>query len=591
MINKLFYLGIIICLCTYTFGQQPVNTEKKVYINEKGRIYINRTLPVYLRITTDSSETAKTYLLKSEQTTKYSNPMYFDTEGRNTVRSPWAVDPNTMNMVYPQQDIIYEVYADSKAPSSKLRGRNTKSYIYNQKVYYGNNHTLEISAYDQVSGIDEIFYSINSEPYKEYKEPLVFTEEKDYELKYYATDRVGNMENIKSKSFTIDKTPPETNYEIKGLMKGNMVSPDAMIELKSKDNITGVKRIMYSLNNGPEVIYKTPISVKKFAEGGTNMYFYAIDNLDNKEEKKSSVNKLSDVTEANADIKKNVVFEFYVDNEPPEISFNIETDSYQGKYLFISPNSQIKIDATDSKSGLDKIFYSINSTSLSEEYKAPFTLEKEGIQYFHYAAVDFVGNRSKIMKKTIYLDKKLPASKITFNGPKYTRRDTLFISNKTKITLTGTDVQSGKKELRYSVNNGQEQVYSEPIMLEKEGANNIIYYTVDKVNNKEDKKTITVILDNTAPEIIYNFSVESIGKKTVRDEDYVIYPANTILYLAATDKLSGSEIIEYKINNSAPKTTLPISGFAPGNYEIEVVAYDALKNKSASKTITFSIEN
>jgi hypothetical protein len=167
----------------------------------------------------------------------------------------------------------------------------------------------------------------------------------------------------------------------------------------------------------------------------------------------------------------------------------------------------------------------------------------------------------------------------------------LFISGKTKISLSASDAQSGNKEIRYIINNGQEKVYNEAIVLDKEGTNEITYYATDKVNNKEIKRSKTIILDNTAPEIIYNFSVESIGKKTVREEEYIIYPINTILYLAATDKLSGSEVITYRINNSELNTTLPVSKFTPGNYEIEVTAYDALKNKSAAKVIKFSIEN
>ena len=112
----------------YAQSQEPLKHEKKVYVAPDGRIYINKSLPVYLRIATSPDENSKSYLLKSEVTTKYSNPMYFDVEGYNTFRSPSSVDTVTKQPVYPAQDIIFEVYADSKAPLTNVDFGGTKIF-------------------------------------------------------------------------------------------------------------------------------------------------------------------------------------------------------------------------------------------------------------------------------------------------------------------------------------------------------------------------------------------------------------------------------------------------------------------------------
>ena len=81
---------------TVIYSQEPLKHEKRVYISPEGKFYIQRSLPIYLRLATSPEDNAPSFLLHSEKTVKYSNPMYLDSEGYNTIRSPWAVDPKTM---------------------------------------------------------------------------------------------------------------------------------------------------------------------------------------------------------------------------------------------------------------------------------------------------------------------------------------------------------------------------------------------------------------------------------------------------------------------------------------------------------------
>src|SRR6266542_1361370 len=89
------------CYITGTAQQLPVH-EKKVYVSPDHRIYYNKSLPVYFFVSTSTDPAAPRYLIHSETTPKYANPMYFDTEGKNTLRSPSAVDTVTKKIVEPK---------------------------------------------------------------------------------------------------------------------------------------------------------------------------------------------------------------------------------------------------------------------------------------------------------------------------------------------------------------------------------------------------------------------------------------------------------------------------------------------------------
>ena len=139
------------------------------------------------------------------------------------------------------------------------------------------------------------------------------------------------------------------------------------------------------------------------------------------------------------------------------------------------------------------------------------------------------------------------------------------------------------------MDNGNKETYQSPITVEKDGFHTISYQAKDNVNNIEELKKASFFVDNIAPQIYYHFSVTAIGKKTVREENYEIYPSNVMLYIAATDKASGGERIEYSINGKEKQSIIPLKGFSPGNYEIEINAYDILKNKSI-QVVRFAIE-
>jgi hypothetical protein len=584
----LFISGFLLAITLS--AQEHLQHVKKVYISPTGRVYIQKSLPVYLRISTSPDEDAESYLLKSEVTTRYSNPMYFDTEGYNTVRSPWRVDTVTKNVVYPLQDIIFEVYADSYPPQSKVKFDGASTYVKDGKKYFGKGVEITIAATDALSGVDKTYYSINNEAFKPYSGGISLNNEGEYVLKYYSVDNVGNVEEIKTESCVIDMTHPQTDYEIDGIINNLYISPDASIILKSKDMLSGVKATYYQINNGSFMKYSTPIPVKILgAEAGTITY-YSIDNLGNEENKKVIGGMSTKAGAGESGGKDDVVFEFYVDNSPPEVTLAVEGAKYQGNYLYISPATEINLSARDDKSGVDKIKYGINTSLILNEYNKPVSIDNPGLNTVYYTAIDYVGNWAELATRKVYVDARAPETDIGFSGLFFFNRDTLYITKDTKIEIKNSDDESGINKVFYKIDNSEFNEYSSSIQLSEEGFHNITFYGMDNVNNEAKEETKGVFVDQTPPIIHYQFSVLPIGSKIIRDEEYVVYPTNAIIYLGSTDYGSGGKKLEYTINNNPVKTVLPIKNFKPGNYYIDVIAYDELNNKQVSK-LKFSIEN
>lgn len=197
-------LFFILFLGGLLYAQDQIPSEKKAGIGKKNRLYTNKDLGLYLWLSTSADENSQKIRLMSDSSKNYTNPMYFDTEGYNTFRSPSCVDTNSKRVVYPLKDIIFEVYSDSKAPITKaiISGENEKTK--RKKQIYKGRADIELKAYDVTSGVEKIYYSINGQSYKEYTNKFSIQTEGENLLKFYSTDVVGNREEPKKQKIIIN---------------------------------------------------------------------------------------------------------------------------------------------------------------------------------------------------------------------------------------------------------------------------------------------------------------------------------------------------------------------------------------------------
>ena len=142
--------------------------------------------------------------------------------------------------------------------------------------------------------------------------------------------------------------------------------------------------------------------------------------------------------------------------------------------------------------------------------------------------------------------------------------------------------------------NGELQVGNE-FTIPTEGHKEIVFSSVDMVNNQEENKTSRVYVDNTPPEIFINFSLDNIGT----EDDLPIYPNYVRMFIGATDEKTGTKSIKYSIDGgpmteySSPRT-LDISErdtFTETKvYDVKVETEDMLGNTS-TKEHKFIVKN
>ncbi|MCF8218634.1 MAG: hypothetical protein K9I29_01325 [Bacteroidales bacterium] len=575
---------IVLISFNVSFSQSQKDHEKRSYTDSDGKFYINKDLPVYLRLSTSKEKDADSHLLESESTKEYANPMYFDTEGKNTIRSPHAVDQESKQTVYPKRDIVFEVYADGIAPNTSSKFYGAPTHYSSGTRYYGKGLKVELTSNDGVSGVENIWQSINQESYKKYNSDINMNSEGNFTLLYYANDMVGNAEEPNEKQFVVDRSAPETNYSTSQPKLNDILSPKAKISLSKSDNLSGVKVTRYGFDGEANRTYYNSISLSKLSDGNHTLTFHTTDNVDNKET-------------ANT-------YDFYLDRTPPEISSEIVGDMHKGRNTYISSRTKIKLKAKDNKAGVKEIRYSVDGqsyTTYNNTFKMPDNTGSHSVKYY---SEDKVTNRNKAKYVNVpssgplYMDNRKPSTSISYGKPQFFNRDTLFVNKTTDITLSPRDAHSGVKITHYKVDGGSEKTYNSPFTISQEGYHTIEFRTKDNVNNLESFKESNVFVDNTPPDIYTNFSINSIGKKQKDGKSYNVYPRYTRLYIGATDKYSGNNKIYYSINGSefeeySSPYTLDVSEVDHFKeekfYKVDIKVEDKLGNE-ANTTVHFFVE-
>ena len=563
----------------FSFSQTQPDHPKKVHQSSDGKIYWNKSLPVFIRLSTDTTDQAENYLMKSEGWDKYADPYYFDTEGVNYIRTRWATDPETGRTIEPKTEVLWEVYADSYAPKTKFDFKGKNYYFKNKKYYFKNNLAIFLNSKDQMSGVENIYYSINGEQYQVYKDSIQLSTPDEYEIKYYAIDKVGNVEEPSLILIEIDVTSPKTELNIEGEQFEEVLSASSTFTLNRSDQATGIKATFFRFDNDPNFYpYNEKIYISGLSNGEHTLYYYSEDKIGNKEDEQS--------------------YSFYLDKTPPLVTSEMLGDRYvaNGKEFF-SGRARIKITAIDNKAGIKEVRYSVNNGPY-EIYEKPFFVSGGGgNQSISYYAIDNVGNKSSRTASgkqgfgTPYLDLTGPSLDHGFSGNTFKTRDTLFVSPETKIKLFAKDQESGVSKITYSLNGQDEITYEGPFTLNDPGFFEITQYGYDHVNNRNMKK-FNVAVDLDGPDIFSTFSIRPISNREYDNKNINIYSNHLQLYLSATDKKVGNNRIIYKINGGKENEYLSaLKGFSRGeNYSIMVIAYDWLGN-SKEKNIVFGIED
>jgi hypothetical protein len=143
--------------------------------------------------------------------------------------------------------------------------------------------------------------------------------------------------------------------------------------------------------------------------------------------------------------------------------------------------------------------------------------------------------------------------------------------NPVTVNLTGYDYQSGIKATYHSLNGSTEQK-GNTVTLTEDGEHVLEYWSVDHAGNIEQKKSIAINIDQTAPEITY--SVEDGTEFTV--DQYISITCQ------ATDALSGVA------SSTCEDVSVPAYELGLGSHTYTAEGEDVAGNTSM-KSVTINV--
>ncbi|QNU65822.1 HYR domain-containing protein [Ruminiclostridium herbifermentans] len=162
------------------------------------------------------------------------------------------------------------------------------TYVSDTEPEFGdwNNDAVEVEFYatDNVSGVAAIYYKINDEePVKIESNNFITTVNTEgiNQIKYWAVDIAGNIEDEQTLTVKIDKSSPTLTKRLSPNENSNGWNDTAVeLYLTAEDMYSGVREIYYQVGDEDEAqaIGNSAI-VSIYEEGTTKVTFWAVDNL------------------------------------------------------------------------------------------------------------------------------------------------------------------------------------------------------------------------------------------------------------------------------------------------------------------------
>src|SRR6266849_9762358 len=151
--------------------------------------------------------------------------------------------------------------------------------------WYTSDVTVSLSATDNLSGIQNIYYQIDGGSVQIYS-GSAFAVQGDliHTITFWSVDQAGNTEHAETFTVMIDKTPPMTTASVASGTPGTngWYTSDVTVSLNATDNLSGIQNIYYQIDGGSVQVY----SGSPFAVQGDLVHtitFWSVDQAGNTE--------------------------------------------------------------------------------------------------------------------------------------------------------------------------------------------------------------------------------------------------------------------------------------------------------------------
>ncbi|MFN2489221.1 MAG: OmpL47-type beta-barrel domain-containing protein [Actinomycetota bacterium] len=365
-----------------------------------------------------------------------------------------------------------------------------------------------------------------------------------------AIDVAGNLASSEVTGINIDSKAPQTAAELVCTSRNDWCRGDsATVRLSASDQagLSGVKEIHYSVNGGNYVVAEgNAVSVRVPLDnrsGTANVAYFAVDAAGNAELEGSSAIKYDNIAPTltpQVTPKPNAAG---WNNSDATVRFSASDDEGGSGIDAASVTPDVLVDqetagrlvggSAEDRAGnastasvevkLDKTKPSITGAALQQAndngwHRGPVTVhfecddELSGIvdctddvvlsdddkdQSAHGKALDRAGNEAGAKVDGINIDSVAPETHADVAEPLKSG----WYSGPVEVTLRAADSLSGVDNTYYGVDAGAAQLYSGPFDHALEGEHTIVFWSVDKAGNAEERHALELRVDDVKPNI------------------------------------------------------------------------------------------
>lgn len=389
----------------------------------------------------------------------YTQPVTVHTNATDKVSGIYSVTPdvtltgdmNNMTRMFNATDNAGNNRSVCKSFSIDLNPPNTTCTLSGTKGKNGWNTsdvTVTLNATDGNGiGVNYIWLSADQESWSKFTSPFVYNITSDgiTTIYYYAEDRLGHVEAMKSTTIKVDKTPPALiPYTSIAVNSEGWYNANLTVYANATDHMSGIANV-------------TPISTIITREGQSNSaYFKAIDNAGNTAEKS--------VTGIN------------LDRTTPNTT--IALDGATGPNGWYASDVKVTFTVADAMGAVYDTMFSFDNANW-QKYERQFTVPLDNTQVYYYTT-DKAGYKETTKSKTIRIDRSLPDVTCTLSG---TSDSPEWYSSNVTVTFNATDGgPSGLNLANYSLN-GYYWKPLETVTLSDDGVYNLQYKVMDNAGN------------------------------------------------------------------------------------------------------------
>ncbi|AEI46318.1 OmpL47-type beta-barrel domain-containing protein [Paenibacillus mucilaginosus] len=303
------------------------------------------------------------------------------------------------------------------------------------------------------------------------------------------------------------------------------VSGSPVVTLSAVDTDSGVAATYYAVNGGE---YQTGTAVTFTEEGEHTLAFYSVDKAGNKEQPRTAAVK--------------------IDRTAPVTQSQVSTEGV------------VTLTAADAASGVAKTYYSVNGAPYAEG--ATVEIGMDGTHQVSFYSVDAAGNKETAQSLEVVIDLTAPVTEAAaVEG---------WSAGDVTVTFAAADAGSGVAGTFYSIGGG---AYAEgtSAVVSSEGATEVWFYSVDKAGNKEEARSVKILIDRTAP----------VTTAHVKDGK---------VSFTAADAASGTAKTFYSVNGAPYVEGASVQVTDEGKHTVSFYSVDLTGNEEKAQTVDVVID-